>query len=380
MPRCRTAPRHAGDPGRLGLARGPGRQRRAPGPHARSSTRSGQPARTPSCAPPARTSACPTGRWATPRSATSTSAPAAWSCRTCRASTTAVADGSIGRLPALTRPDRGAEGDGRHLPPASACSRRAACTATRTTPRRWPSARGGRRAGARARLHRRPRHAAALRPPATWRAARGACRRRRPRSPPSRGRYYAMDRDNRWERVAQAYASWSRPRAPALRRRRRGDRRRLCARTSPTSSSLPPSIGDYAGMRDGDGMLCFNFRADRVRRDPGGAARSGLRRVSARRTAVRFAAAVGPDAVQHRARRASSTRCSRRTAADVLGEVVARGRPHPAAHGRDREIPARHLLPERRRGDALPRRGPHHGARRPRSRPTTCSPRCRRPS
>ena len=25
------------------------------------------------------------------------------------------------------------------------------------------------------------------------------------------------------------------------------------------------SIGDYRGMRDGDGVLCFNFRADRVR-------------------------------------------------------------------------------------------------------------------
>ena len=24
-------------------------------------------------------------------------------------------------------------------------------------------------------------------------------------------------------------------------------------------------IGDYAGMRDGDGLLCFNFRADRAR-------------------------------------------------------------------------------------------------------------------
>jgi 2,3-bisphosphoglycerate-independent phosphoglycerate mutase len=26
------------------------------------------------------------------------------------------------------------------------------------------------------------------------------------------------------------------------------------------------AIGDYAGMRHGDGLLCFNFRADRVRR------------------------------------------------------------------------------------------------------------------
>ena len=27
----------------------------------------------------------------------------------------------------------------------------------------------------------------------------------------------------------------------------------------------PAIIGDYQGMRDGDVLLCFNFRADRVR-------------------------------------------------------------------------------------------------------------------
>ena len=26
---------------------------------------------------------------------------------------------------------------------------------------------------------------------------------------------------------------------------------------------LPAVVGDYHGMRDGDGVLCFNFRADR---------------------------------------------------------------------------------------------------------------------
>ena len=28
---------------------------------------------------------------------------------------------------------------------------------------------------------------------------------------------------------------------------------------------MPAVIGDYRGMQDGDGVLCFNFRADRVR-------------------------------------------------------------------------------------------------------------------
>ena len=28
---------------------------------------------------------------------------------------------------------------------------------------------------------------------------------------------------------------------------------------------VPAVIGDYRGITDGDGVLCFNFRADRVR-------------------------------------------------------------------------------------------------------------------
>jgi len=39
---------------------------------------------------------------------------------------------------------------------------------------------------------------------------------------------------------------------------------------------IPAVIGDYAGMRDGEGILCFNFRADRVREISGRDARSGV--------------------------------------------------------------------------------------------------------
>ena len=71
-------PRDAGRPRRLGLARGDGRQRRPPGQTRRRSTGCGPPARTRSCAPTAARSGCRRARWAIPRSATSTSAPAAW--------------------------------------------------------------------------------------------------------------------------------------------------------------------------------------------------------------------------------------------------------------------------------------------------------------
>jgi len=78
------------------------------------------------------------------------------------------------------------------------------------------------------------------------------------------GRYYAMDRDNRWDRVELAY------RALAL-----GE-----GYTAETASQAiddaygkgrtdefikPRVLGGYAGMKDGDGLLCLNFRADRAR-------------------------------------------------------------------------------------------------------------------
>ncbi len=79
------------------------------------------------------------------------------------------------------------------------------------------------------------------------------------------GRYYALDRDHRWERVARAW------RAMAL---AQSDNRFASAADAiaagyaqdVTDEFLDPAvIGPYQGMRDGDVLLCFNFRADRVR-------------------------------------------------------------------------------------------------------------------
>ena len=100
-----------------------------------------------------------------------------------------------------------------------------------------------------------------------------------------------MDRDKRWDRVEKAYAALV-----------DGQGARF-----PTAEAViadaysvgitdefvfPACIGDYAGMHDGDGMLCFNFRADRAREllgallDP---AFDGFVRAAPRR----FAAALG---------------------------------------------------------------------------------------
>jgi 2,3-bisphosphoglycerate-independent phosphoglycerate mutase len=78
------------------------------------------------------------------------------------------------------------------------------------------------------------------------------------------GRYYSMDRDKRWERVSKAYAVMVTAEGPRF-----PDAAAVVADAYAHKAFdefvLPAVVGDYAGMRDGDGLLCFNFRADRVR-------------------------------------------------------------------------------------------------------------------
>ena len=78
------------------------------------------------------------------------------------------------------------------------------------------------------------------------------------------GRYYALDRDNRWERVSQAYAAIAHaegPRFPAA-----ADAIAAAHAAGVTDEFiLPAAIGGYSGMADGDAVLSFNFRADRIR-------------------------------------------------------------------------------------------------------------------
>ncbi|MDB5367348.1 MAG: 2,3-bisphosphoglycerate-independent phosphoglycerate mutase [Rhodospirillales bacterium] len=79
------------------------------------------------------------------------------------------------------------------------------------------------------------------------------------------GRYYAMDRDQRWERVQTAYDAM----VDAKAEHRAADPVAAINQAyaaNVTDEFVPATvIGDYAGMRDGDGILCANFRADRVR-------------------------------------------------------------------------------------------------------------------
>jgi 2,3-bisphosphoglycerate-independent phosphoglycerate mutase len=78
------------------------------------------------------------------------------------------------------------------------------------------------------------------------------------------GRYFAMDRDKRWDRVSQAYTAMTD--GTGARFATPAEAIQAAYGAGKFDEFVPASvIGDYAGMRDGDAVLCFNFRADRVR-------------------------------------------------------------------------------------------------------------------
>jgi 2,3-bisphosphoglycerate-independent phosphoglycerate mutase len=78
------------------------------------------------------------------------------------------------------------------------------------------------------------------------------------------GRYYAMDRDKRWERVEKAYAAIAEGRGVAS-ADAASAMDRAYAEGVTDEFVVPAVIANYRGMQDGDAILSFNFRADRIR-------------------------------------------------------------------------------------------------------------------
>jgi 2,3-bisphosphoglycerate-independent phosphoglycerate mutase len=134
------------------------------------------------------------------------------------------------------------------------------------------------------------------------------------------GRYYAMDRDKRWERVQRAYDLIAEakgehfPTAAAAIKANYGE--------DITDEFIEPAIiGDYAGVRDGDAILSFNFRADRVREILTallGPAFDGFTR-----KAPKFSAAVGMTAYSDALAPLMQTLFAPQRMDLLLGEVVA---------------------------------------------------------
>ncbi len=81
-------------------------------------------------------------------------------------------------------------------------------------------------------------------------------------------------------------------------------------------------VGDYRGMQDGDGILCFNFRADRVREILGAMLDPNFSSFPRRRV-VRLAAAVGMTQYSDELDKLMQSIFPPQSFANILGEVVA---------------------------------------------------------
>ena len=134
------------------------------------------------------------------------------------------------------------------------------------------------------------------------------------------GRFYAMDRDQRWERVSRGYEllvdgkGETFPTAEAA--------IEASYKAGVTDEFINPAvIGDYAGMKDGDGVICANFRADRVREIFNALLAPGFDGFAARQP--KLAGAVGMTAYSDALAPFMRSVLPRLHMQDMLGNVVA---------------------------------------------------------
>ncbi|MEM8596914.1 MAG: 2,3-bisphosphoglycerate-independent phosphoglycerate mutase [Pseudomonadota bacterium] len=134
------------------------------------------------------------------------------------------------------------------------------------------------------------------------------------------GRFHAMDRDRRWERIRAAWDALHDgkgetapdPLAAIEAAYARGE----------TDEFITPTIlPGYNGMRDGDGVLCLNFRADRAREILGALLDPAFE--GERGQPAQFAAALGMTAYSERLDTLMDTMFPAEPIADTLGATVA---------------------------------------------------------
>ena len=135
------------------------------------------------------------------------------------------------------------------------------------------------------------------------------------------GRYFAMDRDKRWERVKCAYDLLVRgegtPRESAV-----AAVEASYAADISDEFIAPAVIGAYPGMKDGDAILCTNFRADRARELLDALLLKTFDGFD-RGTPVRFCAAAGMASYGSELDQVMVTLFPRQSLEKGLGEVVA---------------------------------------------------------
>ncbi|MEQ8194162.1 MAG: 2,3-bisphosphoglycerate-independent phosphoglycerate mutase [Rhodospirillales bacterium] len=134
------------------------------------------------------------------------------------------------------------------------------------------------------------------------------------------GRYYAMDRDKRWDRTEKAYNALVEAEGE------RAPDPRACIEDSYAKDVtdefvLPTIIGDYRGMKDGDGILMANFRADRARQIHSALADPAFDGFERKRI-VDFAARVGMVEYSETHSRFFKTMYPPEALENILGQIV----------------------------------------------------------
>ena len=135
------------------------------------------------------------------------------------------------------------------------------------------------------------------------------------------GRYYAMDRDHRWDRVEKAYNALADGAGPTF-----ADAASVMDKAYGEGVTdefvVPAVVGSYRGMQDGDGLFCFNFRADRVREILGALLDPAFDGFKPKRR-VAFAAAIGLTHYSDALAPLLGTVFAPQRRGHILGEVVA---------------------------------------------------------
>ena len=166
-----------------------------------------------------------------------------------------------------------------------------------------------------------------------------------------------MDRDKRWDRTRLAYDAMVHGVGRAATDPVEAVREAYAR--DETDEFIKPLVlqrdgAPAAPIRDGDGVFCFNYRSDRMRQICSGARDRRIRRIRHRR-APQAGRPGHDDAVRPDLPVSAGVRALL-DGADRGGGAGRRG-PDPAAHRRNREVPARDLLLQRRGRAALPGRG-----------------------
>ncbi len=136
------------------------------------------------------------------------------------------------------------------------------------------------------------------------------------------GRYYAMDRDKRWDRVEKAYDAIVAGKASAFASASEVVVHAYAENTT-DEFVLPAVVGKYAGMKDGDGVLMANFRADRVRQLLTALLNPAFKEF-ARARVVKFAAALGMAEYSKELSTMMQAVFTPEPLTDILGEVVSK--------------------------------------------------------